>query len=205
MVRLSATCASDAVPVRFAKLIPNVEVAMLTHDEPLYERRLPYSGDVSETSESPESVVTSCEVRAIADEIKFAAMVVVPWSVPSFGPKRNPDGEVEAVPPFETASVPVTSDARLMSEVDTAPAVALRKPVRLPSESEPKNACVEDAYVDEKFVVEALVNVPLPPTEMFVEIDASPTTSSLAKVEVELAPIKTWLVVVETRTPDPLK
>ena len=64
--------------MRFAKLMPSVEVAMLTHDEPLYERRLPYIGDVSDTSERPESAVTICEVRAIADEMKLAAMVVVP-------------------------------------------------------------------------------------------------------------------------------
>jgi hypothetical protein len=39
------------------------------------------------------------------------------------------------VPPFPPGSVPVTSAARLMSEVPTTPAVALRKPESAPIES----------------------------------------------------------------------
>jgi hypothetical protein len=40
------------------------------------------------------------------------------------------------VPPFPSGRMPVTSEARLMSAVETAPAVALRNPDRVPRVSE---------------------------------------------------------------------
>ncbi len=50
----------------------------------------------------------------------------------------------------------------------------------------------------------------IPPTEkplvvLALSNVAPPTTSSLESVEVEVKPMSTWLVVVETRTPEPLK
>ena len=54
-------------------------------------------------------------------------------------------------------------------------------------------------------MVEALVSVAVCCTVKLVEMFASPTTSSFASVEVADAPIKTWLVVVETRIPELLK
>jgi hypothetical protein len=49
-----------------------------------------------------------------------------------------------------------TSVARLISDVVIAPAVARRMPLNEPMESEPKNPWVEEAYVAERLVVEAL-------------------------------------------------
>jgi hypothetical protein len=51
--------------------------------------------------------------------------------------------------------VPVTSEARFTRPVETTPAVARRTPVKFPTESEPKKPLVDDAYVAERFVVDA--------------------------------------------------
>ena len=75
----------------------------------------------------------------------------VPAVVVAKAPEPLPKGMALAamfahpVPPLPTPSVPVTSEARLMRADATAPAVALRKPEKLPIASEPKNPCVEDA------------------------------------------------------------
>jgi hypothetical protein len=71
--------------------------------------------------------------------------------------------------------------------------------------SEPRTARVDDAYVVEKLVDEALSVVSVCCTVRLVEMFASPTTSSFASVEVAVAPIKTWFVEVETRIPELLK
>jgi hypothetical protein len=55
--------------------------------------------------------------------------------------------------------MPVTSDARSIAAAAMAPAVAFRNPDRLPIESEPKNPDVDDAFVAERLVVEAVVIV----------------------------------------------
>ena len=59
------------------------------------------------------------------------------------------------MPPFDMPRVPVMSDARLMRDVDTEPAVAFNIPEREPSERDPKKAEVLDAYEEERLVVEA--------------------------------------------------
>jgi len=51
------------------------------------------------------------------------------------------------VPPFLIGRMPVTSDARLMRAVARAPAVALRKPERVPRVNE---------FVTMRFVVDAV-------------------------------------------------
>ena len=140
IVRLSATCASEAVPTRSEKLMPRDEVATLTHADPLYERSCPTSGEVSVT--------------------------------------------------------PVMSDAKLIAAVPTFPAVALRNPL-----SEP----IVSSFDTARLVEVALVEVAFPCTTKFVEMFTSPTTSSFATVDVDDAPINTWLEVVETRAPEPLK
>ena len=65
----------------------------------------------------------------------------------------------QPVPPFATPKMPEMSLVRLTSDVDTAPAVAFRIPARLPTESEPKNAFVDEAYDPEMPVDEAYPNV----------------------------------------------
>jgi hypothetical protein len=63
--------------------------------------------------------------------------------------------EDQPVPPFETPRMPEMSLVRDMSEVETAPAVALRKPERLAMESEPVVRFVLLAYAVEKPVEDA--------------------------------------------------
>ena len=89
----------------------------------------------------------------------------------------------------------------------TLPRASIAKPPKLllVSERVPKTPRVEEAYVEERFVVEAFVAVRFCCTVRLVEMFASPTTSSLAVVEVEVLPMRTELVVVETRMPELLK
>ena len=55
-------------------------------------------------------------------------------------------GAVEVpVPPLLIPRIPVMSDARLMSEVETAPPVAFKKPERFESVNEPAVRLVEEA------------------------------------------------------------
>jgi hypothetical protein len=67
--------------------------------------------------------------------------------------------------------MPVTSDARLTSDVATAPAVALRKPLRVPSlkELEATSAEVEAVPVTARLVVVAFVVVLLVALKFVVE------------------------------------
>ncbi len=103
----------------------------------------------------------------------------------------------QPVPPLPTGRTPVISDARLIAAVDTAPAVAFKKPESEPIESEPKKALVEDAYealipVEEAYgKVEAVVVVAVK-----YAATAWPTTESLAYGEVVPTP---KLPVVSTR------
>ena len=67
----------------------------------------------------------------------------------------------QPVPPFATGRMPVTSLARLMSAVVTAPATALRNPVTLENvnELDATSAEVDAVPVTAKFVVVAFVVV----------------------------------------------
>ena len=65
----------------------------------------------------------------------------------------------QPVPPFPTRRMPVMSAARLTREVATAPAVALRKPVRFAREEFEVKRLVELAVVENKLVVVAEVPV----------------------------------------------
>jgi hypothetical protein len=70
--------------------------------------------------------------------------------------------DAQPVPPFETGRSPVTSAARSTSDVDTAPAVALRKPESVPMVSPPvvcMPANVDDADALILFAVMPPVNV----------------------------------------------
>jgi hypothetical protein len=49
------------------------------------------------------------------------------------------------VPPFAGLKMFVTSDVRFTSEVEIAPPVAFKIPLKLPTDSEPKNPWVDDA------------------------------------------------------------
>src|SRR5580700_7864827 len=68
------------------------------------------------------------------------------------------------VPPFATGRMPVTSEARLTSEVATAPAVARKRPVRLPMVSAVEATTADELAVPEteRFVEVALASVVLP-------------------------------------------
>ncbi len=63
------------------------------------------------------------------------------------------------VPPLVAPKSPVTSVARFTALAEMAPAVALRTPERFPILSDPKNPLVDEAYVAERLVVEALPKV----------------------------------------------
>ena len=69
----------------------------------------------------------------------------------------------QPVPPFGTVRTPVTSEARLIREVATAPAVALRKPLTLEKvkEFEATSSDVEARLETESEVEVASVNKPL--------------------------------------------
>jgi hypothetical protein len=65
----------------------------------------------------------------------------------------------QPVPPLVMARIDEpTSLTRSMVAVLMAPAVAFKKPERVPTEREPKYAAVEEAYVEEILVVDALSN-----------------------------------------------
>ena len=58
------------------------------------------------------------------------------------------------------------------SDVETAPAVALRKPERFESVNDPAVRLVEDAYVEVMFVVDAFANVCVPVKVLLVYVFA---------------------------------
>ena len=64
------------------------------------------------------------------------------------------------VPPFAVGSIPVMSAVKSISDVATVPAVAFRKPERLPTERFDVKRLVEDAVVENRVVVVAFVVVP---------------------------------------------
>jgi hypothetical protein len=73
---------------------------------------------------------------------------------------------LQPVPPLDTPRIPVTSVVRFTSAVDTAPAVALRKPESVPmvSEFEATRLVDEAVPVTARLVVVAFVVVELPVT-----------------------------------------
>jgi hypothetical protein len=74
----------------------------------------------------------------VVSEMAIPSDDVANWIQVLPGPPMRSDDEAmveRPVPPFPPGSVPVTSAARLMSEVPTTPAVALRKPESAPIES----------------------------------------------------------------------
>ncbi len=74
--------------------------------------------------------------------------------------KRDEDAMVPSpVPPLVTPRIPVTSVARFTSPVEREPAVARTMPLKFPTESEPKKPFVDEAYADERLVVDAFPNV----------------------------------------------
>jgi hypothetical protein len=74
--------------------------------------------------------------------------------------RRDEDAMVESpVPPLVAPKIPETSVARLSALADIAPAVAFRTPESEPMLREPKKPLVDEAYVEERLVVEALPNV----------------------------------------------
>jgi len=109
------------------------------------------------------SVVVACQVGT--PFTKARTWPLVPWVVVARRlvplPKRRVFAWMFAhpVPPLMMPRIPETSEARLMRPVEMAPAVALRTPVKEPTEREPKNAWVDEAYVEEMLVVVALVTV----------------------------------------------
>jgi hypothetical protein len=98
--------------------------------------------------------------------------------------------DAQPVPPFVAGRMPVTSAARLMSEVETVPAVALRKPLSAPMESvfDTLSADVEAKDETVRFEVVALdetrfVVVPVD-TERFEMDDDAFTTIPMVVVGV---------------------
>ncbi len=69
--------------------------------------------------------------------------------------------------------------ARSMAAVETTPEAALRKPERLPTESDPKNPCVDEAYEAEMFVVEAFGTVSRSVASSYVNADSAATSLAL--------------------------
>ena len=98
----------------------------------------------------------------------------------------------QPVPPFTIGSIPVTLAVRSTRAVETTPAVALRKPVRLlrVKELEATKLEVEAVPVTAKFVVVAFVVVELvysrfvPKIVLIIELVA---VNKVAKNEVEVA------------------
>ena len=86
-------------------------------------------------------------------------------------------GAVEVpVPPFNIGKIPVTSLARLMSAVETVPAVAFKKPVSEPSVNEFDATRFEvEAYPAVRLVVDALVMVSLLPLLLNVKLEDAPS------------------------------
>jgi hypothetical protein len=117
------------------------------------------------------------------------------------------DAMVESpVPPLVAPRMPETSDARFTSPVETAPAEALRTPVRLAMEREPKKPEVLDAYVAEMLVVEAFVKVCFP-VKVLVSVrsvDEAAVTVMLAEPskEVPLMVRGVWRVVAVLAFPE---
>ena len=114
------------------------------------------------------------------------------------------------VPPKATERMPDTSDARSMSPAEIAPVVALRTPVKEPTESEPKKAWVDEAYVEEMLVVDALVavirGVVMVPSVAMVVVAVCPTANVCAEravVEALVAMIRGVVIVsVVSKVPE---
>ena len=107
----------------------------------------------------------------------------------------------QPVPPFVVGRIPVMSVAREMSDVETDPAVALRKPERLAMVSEFEAMRTEvDAYVAVMLVVEALVivargDVSVPAASIVVEA-VPPKNASVEENCVDDArPLNCWSAV----------
>ena len=74
------------------------------------------------------------------------------------------------VPPFDTPSIPEMSEVSETSEVPIEPAVAFKIPERDPTEREPKNPEVDEAYVKEAREVDEFWNVCAPVNVLVVYV-----------------------------------
>src|SRR3989344_5277709 len=141
--------------------VPAVTVPVAT--EPIAPVPLPKSTCPPERLVCPVPPCDTASVPVIVESVEVAAQAgtplrsartcpAVPAVVVASALAPFPYGMVPAsiaaqpVPPRATARMPVTSFARSMSEVATAPAVAFRKPDNDPIDREPKKPDVEDAY-----------------------------------------------------------
>jgi hypothetical protein len=110
-----------------------------------------------------EKVVVACQVGT--PETRASTCPLVPEEVVETAPVPLPRRmefdcrAAQPVPPEVVGKIPETSAVREMEELDTRPAVALRKPERPPTVRLPVERLVEEAVVAKKLVVVALLPV----------------------------------------------
>ena len=98
----------------------------------------------------------------------------------------SPAATVERlVPPFPIGNVPVTSLARLMRDVETAPAAAFKNPLKPARKRLVARRFVVEAFVAKKLVVVAFVVVEFR-TERFVILDDAAAMNPAGKRTVKV-------------------
>ena len=174
MVRLSATCASVAVPTKLAKLIPSDEVESCWYVPPAYDpRRIPAAEGFEIPVPPPPAVKSPASVLANVSVFPELVMVVLAVSpLNAVDEVAKVSAPVSVFPGMAIEATPLLID-EVATQVGTPPLIARTKPP-------------VDAAMDESVSAEVVYRSEFVPPNVFSPVPPDATGTGLPKVGVPL-------------------